>query len=70
MVNFTGHERENNVGEKKDRKYSSSSSSSEEDDKDGKNETAINVGNKIHRKRESQYKEERHIEQSPMVFLF
>ncbi|VIO86187.1 Uncharacterized protein BM_BM10905 [Brugia malayi] len=50
-----GYEREYKVGQKKDRKHSSSSS--EEDDKDGKNETAINLSNKIHRKRESKFKE-------------
>ncbi|VDM09733.1 unnamed protein product [Wuchereria bancrofti] len=50
-----GYEREHKVGQRKDRKYSSSSS--EEDDKDGKNETAINLSNKIHRKRESKFKE-------------
>uniref|UniRef100_A0A0R3S3G9 Uncharacterized protein n=1 Tax=Elaeophora elaphi TaxID=1147741 RepID=A0A0R3S3G9_9BILA len=56
-----GHEREHKVGEKKDGKHSSSSSS-EEDDKDEKNETTINLGNKIHRKRESNFQKEQHME--------
>ncbi|KAL3981724.1 hypothetical protein ACH3XW_44230 [Acanthocheilonema viteae] len=56
------HEREQRMGEKKDRKHSSSSS--EEDDKDEKNETAINLGNKMRQKRETNFKKEQHFKQS------
>ncbi|CAG9537143.1 unnamed protein product [Cercopithifilaria johnstoni] len=57
--------REHKMGEKKDRGIDSSSSS-EEDDKDKKNETAINVENKMHQKREIKFEKGRDFKESFM----
>ncbi|VDK88719.1 unnamed protein product [Litomosoides sigmodontis] len=59
------HERIHDLSEQRDKKYGSSSS--EESDKDGRNETAINLGNKIHRKRELELEKEQYVKQSLLL---
>lgn len=59
------------MAERNDKKHSRSSSEEDDhDDKNGKNQTVINMGNKIRRKKEAEFKKEKNIQKTFLVLFF